>query len=158
LIKSTNTKDHPGVIAFPPLIWLVGAALSILVHFLFPCRIMRSGVPLALGIALAVVAPSLAIWAGRVLKAAGTNVRPNQPALIIVRTGPYRFTRNPMYLALCLLQVALGLFLNDWSALLFVIPLAVILHYGVILREEKYLETKFGDPYLALKRDVRRWL
>lgn len=92
------------------------------------------------------------------MKAAGSNVNPAEPALTIVRGGPYRFTRNPMYLALCLLQLALGLLLNDWSALFFVIPLALLLHYGVVLREEKYLEAKFGDEYLSLKREVRRWL
>jgi protein-S-isoprenylcysteine O-methyltransferase Ste14 len=63
-----------------------------------------------------------------------------------------------MYLALCLLQVALGFFLNDWITLLFAVPLALFLHYGVILREERYLTAKFGVPYLELKREVRRWL
>lgn len=119
---------------------------------------MRYDVSLSLGIAFVVVALPLAIWAVRVMKAAGTNVNPSEPALTIVRAGPYRFTRNPMYLALCLLQLALGFFLDDWIAVLFVIPLAVILHYGVILREERYLEAKFGDSYLALKRGVRRWV
>lgn len=157
-MTSTDNKDHPGVIAFPPLIWLVCAVMSGLVHYAFPCRMMTYGISLSLGIALVVVAPFLAIWAVRVMKAAGTNVHPGEPALTIVRNGPYRFTRNPMYLALCLLQLAIGFFLNDWIALLFAIPLALVLHYGVILREERYLEAKFGDPYLALKRDVRRWL
>ena len=63
-----------------------------------------------------------------------------------------------MYLALCLLQVALGFFLNDWITLFFVVPLALILHYGVVLREERYLVAKFGEPYLELKRNVRRWI
>ena len=157
-MTSTDNKDHPGVIAFPPLIWLVCAVMSGLAHFIFPSHIMRDGVSHSLGLALAVAAASLAIWAVCVLKLAGTNVNPSQPALMIVRNGPYRFTRNPMYLALCLLQAAVGFLLNDWISLLFVIPLAVILHYGVILREERYLEAKFGDPYLALQRDVRRWL
>ncbi len=158
-MKSSDTQDHPGIIAFPPLIWLVCAVLGVLLHFIFPCRMMtRYDVSLSLGIALAVLAPSLAIWAVRTMKSAGTNVNPSEPALTIVRCGPYRLTRNPMYLALCLLQVAVGFFLNDWIALLFVIPLALVLHHGVILREEKYLEVKFGDEYLALKREVRRWI
>ena len=118
----------------------------------------RYGVSLSLGIILILVAPSLALWALRVMKQAGTNVDPSQPALTIVRTGPYRFTRNPMYLALCLLQLALGFFLNDWGTLLFVFPLALVLHFGVVLREEKYLAAKFGQPYLQLKREVRRWI
>jgi protein-S-isoprenylcysteine O-methyltransferase Ste14 len=63
-----------------------------------------------------------------------------------------------MYLALCLVQTAIGFFLNDWITLLFVVPLVIVLHFGVILPEERYLEAKFGEPYLALKSNVRRWI
>jgi protein-S-isoprenylcysteine O-methyltransferase Ste14 len=153
-----TTDDNPGVIAFPPLIWLVGAVISALVHFfLIRVPIMSYSARLVCGIALVILAPTLALSALVTMKTAGTNVDPAKPALTIVRGGPFRFTRNPMYLALCLLQVALGLFLNDWITLLFLIPLALILHYGVILREERYLTAKFGQPYLELKREVRRW-
>jgi protein-S-isoprenylcysteine O-methyltransferase Ste14 len=154
-----NENNNPGVIAFPPLIWLVNVVISVLIHF-FVVRIpiMNYGACLVCGIVLMVLAPTLALSAVVTMKKAGTNVNPAEPALTIVRGGPYRFTRNPMYLALCLLQAALGFFLNDWIALLFVVPLALILHYGVVLREERYLTTKFGAPYLELKREVRRWL
>src|SRR5467141_5441610 len=94
---------------------------------------------LVYGIALVILAPTLALSALVTMKKAGTNVHPAEPALMIVRGGPFRFTRNPMYLALCLVQVALGFFLNDWITVLFVVPLALIMHYGVILREERYL-------------------
>jgi protein-S-isoprenylcysteine O-methyltransferase Ste14 len=113
---------------------------------------------LVCGIALMIVAPALALSALFTMRAAGTNADPAKPTLTIVRGGPFRFTRNPMYLALCLLQIALGFFLNDWITLLFVIPLFVVLHFGVVLREERYLTAKFGEPYLQLKREVRRWL
>ena len=113
---------------------------------------------LSLGVVLAVVSASLAIWAALVMKAAGTKVRPDRPALTIVRSGPYRFTRNPMYLSLCLLQLALGFVLDGWIPLLFSIPLILILHFGIILREESYLEAKFGERYLAVKHEVRRWI
>jgi protein-S-isoprenylcysteine O-methyltransferase Ste14 len=156
----TTAADNPGVIAFPPLIWAVGAVISALIHFLiFRVPITDNyRISVVCGIMLVILAPTLAISALVTMKRAGTNVDPDKPALMIVRGGPYRFTRNPMYLALCLLQVALGFFLNDWITLLFVVPLALILHYGVILREERYLEAKFGEPYLELKRNVRRWL
>ncbi len=158
-METKDTEDHPGVVAFPPLIWLIGAVISVLLHFIIRFRmITKYSVSVSLGITFVTIAPSLALSALRVMKKAGTNVDPSEPALTIVRNGPYRFTRNPMYLALCLLQVALGFFLNDWLTLLFVIPLALILHFGVILREERYLEAKFGDQYVALKRTVRRWL
>jgi protein-S-isoprenylcysteine O-methyltransferase Ste14 len=153
-----TSDDNPGVIAFPPLIWAVGAVISVLVHFfVIQVPITSYGVCLFCGIVLVILAPTLAISALVTMKAAGTNVDPAKPALRIVRGGPFRFTRNPMYLALCLLQVALGFFLNDWITLVFVVPLALIFHYGVILREERYLAAKFGEPYLQLKRDVRRW-
>ncbi len=157
--SSDASSDNPGVIAFPPLIWLVSVVISALVHF-FVIRlpIMSYRACLVCGVALVILAPTLALSALVTMKAAGTNIDPAKPALTIVRGGAFRSTRNPMYLALCLLQVALGFFLNDWITLLFVVPLALIMHYGVILREERYLTAKFGEPYLELKREVRRWL
>jgi protein-S-isoprenylcysteine O-methyltransferase Ste14 len=157
--ESDRSSDNPGVIAFPPLIWLVSVVISALVHF-FVIRlpIMSYSACLVCGIVLVILAPTLAGSALVAMRKAGTNVNPSKPALTIVRSGPFRFTRNPMYLALCLLQVAVGFFLNDWITLLCVVPLALIMHYGVILREERYLTDKFGEPYLELKREVRRWL
>src|SRR5438270_6468522 len=129
-----------------------------MVHFfLVRLPIMNYRASLIYGIVLVILAPTLALSALVTMKTAGTNVNPAKPALTIVRGGPYRFSRNPMYLALCLLQLALGFFLNDWITLLFVVPLALIMHYGVILRAERYLAATFGGPYLELKRDVRRW-
>ena len=157
--SSDASSDNPGVVAFPPFIWLVSAVISAAVHFfLIQLPIMSYSACLVCGIVFLILAPTLAWSALVAMKTAGTNVNPAKPALTIVRGGPFRFTRNPMYLALCLLQVALGFFLNDWITLVFVVPLALIFHYGVILREERYLAAKFGEPYLELKREVRRWL
>ena len=154
----TENADNPGVIAFPPLIWLINTLVSLLVHFfLIRVPIMNYQFPLICGIILLVLAATLALSALVVMRRAGTNVNPAEPALVIVRDGPYRFTRNPMYLAICILQVAIGFFLNDWITLLFVVPLFLILHYGVVLPEERYLTSKFGEPYLELKREVRRY-
>ncbi len=150
--------DNPGVIAFPPLIWLVNAVISVLLHLFVRLPIMKYSFCLVCAIVLIILAPTLALSALRTMKAAGTNVHPSKPTLTIVRSGPFRFTRNPMYLALCLVQIALGFFLNDWITLLFVVPLALIFHYGVVLREERYLTAKFGEPYLQYKRGVRRWI
>ena len=150
--------DNPGVIAFPPLIWLVNAVTSVVVHLFIPLPMMKYSICLVCGMIFIMLAPTLALSALRTMKAAGTNVHPSEPALTLVRGGPFRFTRNPMYLALCLVQIALGFFLNDWITFLFVVPFALILHYGVILREERYLTSKFADPYLEYKREVRRWI
>ena len=150
--------DNPRVIAFPPLIWLVNAVISVLVHLFIRVPIMRYGMSLVCGIIFIILAPTLALSAFKTMKAAGTNILPSKPALTIVRSGPFRFTRNPVYLSFCLLQVALGFFLNNWITLLFVVPLALMFHYGVVLREERYLTAKFGEPYLQYKREVRRWI
>src|SRR5205809_6490390 len=159
MAESEASSDNPGVIAFPPLIWLVSAVISALVHF-FVIRlpIMSYSACLVCGIVLVILAPPLAGSALVAMQAAGTNVSPSKPALTTVRSGPFRFTRNPMYLALCLLQDALGFFLNDWITLLFVAPLALIMHYGVILREERDLTDKLGEPSLEFKRKVHHWL
>ena len=159
-IEITTSKDNPGVIAVPPLVWLIGAVISALIHFFVFRMPITSNYRISLicGIVLVILAPTLAISAVVTFKKTGTNVDPAKPALTIARGGPYRFTRNPMYLALCLLQIALGFFLNDWITLLFFVPLFLILHFGVVLREERYLTAKFGEPYLELKRSVRRWI
>ncbi|HME88850.1 MAG TPA: isoprenylcysteine carboxylmethyltransferase family protein [Chthoniobacterales bacterium] len=153
------SKDNPGVIAFPPLIWAVSVVLSLLIHFFVasvPMSILPRVILLAIGIVLFIIAPVLAISAVRLMKIAGTNVHPSEPTTTIVRGGPYRFTPNPMYLALTLLQIGVAFLLNDVITLLFAAALALIFHFGVILREERYLEAKFGEEYLVLKRSVRR--
>ena len=157
-MNADKPLDNPGVVAFPPLIWLVNAVISVLVHLFIRVPIMKYSMCLVCGIVFIVVAPTWRCGRCVTMKAAGTNVHPAEPALALVRDGPFRFTRNPMYLALCLVQIALGFFLNDWITLLFVVPLALILHYGVVLREERYLTAKFGEPYLQYKREVRRWI
>jgi len=136
----------------------MNAVISVLVHLFVRVPILSYTICLISGIVLIILAPTLALSALITMKSAGTNVDPAKPALTIVRAGPFRFTRNPMYLALCLVQVALGFFLNDWITLLFVVPLALIFHYGVVLREERYLTAKFGEPYLQYKPEVRRWI
>ena len=157
-MKPKPDKDHPNIIAPPPLIFFGCALASWLLQHLFPLRVMSYSLSLPIGIALACVAGSLVVWAALIMKERGTNVRPDRPSQTIVTSGPYRFTRNPMYLSLCLLQLGLGFILDGWIPLLFIIPLALILHFGVIVREEQYLESKFGEQYSVLKKTVRRWV
>src|SRR6266513_1256602 len=133
-----TVEDHPKIVAFPPLLWLIGVIVSVLVHFfVFSIRILPQPFALFLGIVCLLAGPSLALPALLTMSAAGPYANPAKPALLIVRGGPYRFTRNPMYLALCLVQAGSGFLLNDWITLLFVVPLALVLHFGVILPEER---------------------
>ena len=92
------------------------------------------------------------------MQRAGTNVNPSLPATTLVISGPFRFSRNPMYLARTLLYLGLGFMANALSVLLTLLPLLVVIRYGVIEREEGYLEAKFGDAYRQYRTTVRRWV
>ncbi len=107
---------------------------------------------------MALVALALAIWGDRTMKVAGTNVRPDRPALAVVEGGPFAFVRNPLYVSLILLYLGIGVALGSPAFLVVLVPFALVLHFGVVLREERYLEAKFGDVYRRYKARVRRWL
>jgi protein-S-isoprenylcysteine O-methyltransferase Ste14 len=87
-----------------------------------------------------------------------TTVIPNMPANALVLTGPYRHTRNPMYVAMTLLTAGMGLWLNTWWVFLLLVPALVAVDRFVIAREEAYLRRRFGSEYDAFTRRVRRWL
>ena len=91
------------------------------------------------------------------MRRAGTNVRPDKPTTAIVKDGPYRFTRNPIYLANTVLYVGVTLLFNAFWPLLTLVPFFLLLHWGVVRREERYLEARFGETYLDYKSRVRRW-
>ena len=111
----------------------------------------------AVGAALVVIAIALFVSSVGKFRAAGTAVPANKPTTAIVRTGPYRFSRNPIYLAFSLLQLGIAIWVNSlW--LLATLAVALALIHVVIAREERYLERKFGAEYLAYKASVRRWL
>ena len=154
----TDGNDAPNVKIIPPLVYLAGIVIGFLATIWMPTKVVPNSVAWTVGGILICCGAALTGSALLKFKDVGTTVRPDRAASTLVISGLYKITRNPMYLALCLVQAGIGFLLNDWITLLFVVPLALILHFGVILPEEKYLEAKFGEPYLALKREVRRWI
>ena len=92
------------------------------------------------------------------MHAAGTNVNPALPTTATVASGPFRFSRNPLYLALTLLYLGLTLAFNTWWGIVVLVPVLIIMHHGVVLREERYLEQKFGETYRQYRSKVRRYL
>lgn len=92
------------------------------------------------------------------MRRAGTNVLPGKPTLSIVTGGPFRFSRNPLYIAGSVLYLGLTLISNSAWPLVLSVPMLVVLDWGIVRREERYLEAKFGGDYLAYKTRVRRWL
>jgi protein-S-isoprenylcysteine O-methyltransferase Ste14 len=89
---------------------------------------------------------------------ARTTVLPHRTTTALVTSGPYRLTRNPLYLSLGLLMAGGAFATNSLAVLAMLLPWAVVMRYGVIVREERYLEQKFGEDYRAYCRRVRRWL
>ncbi|MFT3870173.1 MAG: isoprenylcysteine carboxylmethyltransferase family protein [Nibricoccus sp.] len=151
-------QDHPGVITYPPLIFLFCLLTGLALHWLAAVTLTPHLPFRILGGALVMLAGFLAGSARSAMNKAGTNILPTKPTLAIVASGPYRFTRNPMYLALCLLHAGIALLLCWLMPLVMTAVLASILHFGVILREEKYLAAKFGPVYVNYQKSVRRWL
>ena len=157
-VARSETIDSPRVIVFPPIIFYGTFLLGTLAQWVWPLRLASGSFARIAGSLLIAVGVGLAGWGSYTMKKAGTNVMPSKPALAIVSSGPFRFTRNPLYLANALIYLGLTLLTNVFWALLFFVPMLVLVDWGVIRREERYLEAKFGEGYLAYKRSVRRWL
>ena len=154
----SGLPDSPGVIVFPPLLYVGTLLLGLLLNYFWPVHLFQIMWVRLGGAGLVVASGALAIWAQKTMKRAGTNVLPSQPSLSIVTSGPFSFTRNPIYVANATAYLGLTLVLNTaWPIFLFV-PMLVVLDWGIIRREERYLEAKFGDAYLAYKRRARRWI
>ena len=151
-------KDNAGVIMLPPLLYGIAFAVVLALRWVWPMPIFDHAGALWPGRALVVLAVAIAIWGRNALRAAGTNVNPSLPTTAIVTSGPFRFSRNPLYMALTLLFLGLTLALNTWWGIVVLVPLLIVMHRGVILREERYLEAKFGETYRQYCSKVRRYL
>jgi protein-S-isoprenylcysteine O-methyltransferase Ste14 len=104
------------------------------------------------------LALALVAWAISTMTRAGSNVPTNLPTTTIVEAGPYRLTRNPIYLGMVLGLIGLAIAFNSLWLLMTLALFALVIRYGVITREEAYLERKFGDVYRRYCAQVRRWL
>jgi len=153
----SERQDNPGVIVFPPLLFGGTLIVGLSLHWLMPRTVLPRQLARSLGLLLIVVSIVNAAWAQRMMHKAGTNVNPYKPSLAIVTEGPFHFSRNPLYLSLLGLYLGITLLFNALWPLLLVVPLLVVTQYGIIRREERYLEAKFGDPYRTYKTRVRRW-
>jgi protein-S-isoprenylcysteine O-methyltransferase Ste14 len=150
--------DHANVIGYPPLIALAFAALGGILHYFWPVSVAPRPVAWTLAGIAGVASMSLALWGAAQLKRAGTAIDPYESSSAIITSGPYAFSRNPLYIAIGLLLAAIGLAFNSVSVLAMLPPWIVVMHFGVVLREERYLAAKFGDTYTSYQRRVRRWL
>ena len=142
----------------PPLVYLGSIGLGLLVHLFCPVQLLPPSLGVPLGVLVVLAAGALFICAVRTLRKAGTPVPGDRPTTTIVRRGPYRFGRNPIYLAFTLFQIGLAAWLNSLGLLLTLLPALALMMLVVVPREERYLEARFPSEYLAYKASVRRWV
>jgi protein-S-isoprenylcysteine O-methyltransferase Ste14 len=157
---SKTSQDHPRVIVFPPIILATTIALGSILQWLWPIGLLATVIQtwrIPVGVAVVLAGVLLAATGRRMLVRLGTNVSPLQPTTALATDGVFGWTRNPLYSGGMLVILGITLvFALDWLLLL-IVPSLLVLHFGVVKREEEYLERKFGDRYRIYRSNVARY-
>lgn len=157
---SSQANDSPGVIALPPLILIAFIGIGIILQNLLPLHFIHGHGPIRTILGAIFIAYSVLLMALSVLemRKAGTNIDVRKPTNAIITDGIYRFTRNPMYLSMALFMIALSVLLSNMWIIILTLVFMIVIQKGVIEREERYLEAKFGSVYTDYKHKTRRWI
>jgi len=142
----------------PPLPCLVGVILGLICDWFWPWPIASQSYALSVGIVLVGVVVGLLVTVIRAFNQNGTAAHPGKETTAIIDTGLFGISRNPAYVTVAVLQAAIGFLVNSVWIVLFILPAVMVIHHVVVLREEAYLEAKFGDEYRRYKSRVRRWI
>ena len=152
-------SDKANVLIRPPMALALAAAGGLAAAWLYPLPLLPALIPAGwVGAAVFALGFALAVWAVATMRRAGTRFETHQPAARIVTTGPYRFARNPIYAGMFLALIGLAIGVDSLWPLVALAVFYLVIRYGVVAREEVYLERKFGDAYLDYKARVRRWV
>jgi protein-S-isoprenylcysteine O-methyltransferase Ste14 len=154
-----STDDRSNAIVRPPLALALAILGGLVANWLIPLPFLPEAVPRTwAGSTAIVLGLALGAWAIVTLRQAGTRVETTKPTTAIVTRGPYRLTRNPIYVGMLAILIGLTIALDTAWLLVAMVPFYLVIRFGVIAREEAYLERKFGDTYRSYKSRVRRWL
>ena len=151
-------QDAPGVIAPPPLIYLAGLGIGFGLDALLPSASFPEWLAWSLGSVLLLGGLVLAAAFVRAFRRAGTHVNPGRSATTLVTTGPYRRSRNPGYLGMTLGYAGIAILSGALWALVPLVPTLFLIDRGVIRREERHLERRFGEQYIRYRARTRRWI
>ena len=159
-MDTMNDTRTAGVIARPPLLFLAALLIGFVLDHLLPLTFPVPRTDLHRIIAGFLVLIGIAVFAAgiRNFANAATPVQGTKPARTLVTTGIHGWSRNPIYLGMFLLYGGIGVAVRSPSILVLALPLAITIRYGVVAREEAYLQRRFGDAYRDYKARVRRWL
>ena len=153
-----ESHDHADVKIHPPIMTALHLAAAVLLSRLFPFPATTPGWMIWLGILFVLAGLALAFAAVNQFRAAGATLDPHGSVSAIVNAGPYRFSRNPIYLSFALTLIGLPLALGTYWGILLTPVFTLLMNHLVIRHEEAYLEKKFGDVYTGYRSRVRRWL
>lgn len=154
-----DQTDKPDVVALPPLIQAAFFALGLLADELIrPLAFLPDMLQYVLGPVIIALSGGIAVWTVGLFRRDRTPFDVRKPASVLVTRGPFRYSRNPGYLALAMLHAGGAILIDNIWAMVLLLPAVLVIHHGVILREESHLERKFGDDYRRYKNKVRRWL
>ena len=153
-----NDADNPGVIAPPPLIYAGALAFGLLANRRYHIPFLPRRLARTLGWPLVACGLAVGFLGEREMRRAETNTNPYKPATSVVTGGPFRFTRNPLYLSMTLIYGGISALANALPAALLLLVVLRLMRRGVIEREERYLERKFGDEYIEYKVGTPRWI
>ena len=157
-MEKQKAQDNPGVIVIPPLLYVGALLVGLALHYFVPVHYLPGAINIWLGILLISVSVPIVISAVWEMRRAQTAVDVRKPTTAIVTQGAFRFSRNPVYLSLTILYIGISSLINSMWVVLGLIPVLMLMQRGVIKREERYLEKKFGQQYLRYKSRVRRWI
>ncbi|NOQ94452.1 MAG: isoprenylcysteine carboxylmethyltransferase family protein [Methylophaga sp.] len=151
-------KGSSGVIIPPPIVYFVCILIGIGLNYLWPFSFFPQSIQDPIG--YSIIALSILLF-GLVLREfskSGTSTDYRKSTVAIISTGPFCYSRNPIYLSLTMLNIGVAFVVGSFWVIIMTIPAVLIVHYAVILKEEAYLIKKFGDEYHCYMNSVRRWI
>jgi len=156
---NVEASSGPGIRIPPPVIYVAALVIGFVLNYLWPMSPFSGSSRYVIGSLLIAVNVLIMPPVLRRFRRAGTPFSDfRKAASVLITDGPYMFSRNPSYVSLTLLYLGVGIILNNGWILLLVVPVLLVIDLWVVRKEERHLETKFGEDYLRYKAAVRRWL
>lgn len=153
-----HSKDSPDVVSCPPLVFFGALGLGLVLDWLIPLHLFVARFWYLVGLIFGLLGTTTALWCVLTLHRAGTTVQPGNPVNALVTSGPFRYSRNPMYVAMTIIYLGVSLYMDTAWPFIMLGPALVMVYRKIILREEQFLENRFGDNYRNYKKQVRRWI